>query len=244
MASDGEVSHRGDHADEVNNSIHTLSPLPPVLKHGLAAVSFFGFLSFITTVALLAYLIFMILRWLLRPSHNAHLTTGKVVTVQEHDLPDEHLCPQPDVPPPRPNASILQRIRDDPPNQFLVLILNLLFADAQQAMAFLLNASWLGRNAVVVGNSMCWAQGWFVSTGDLSSSIFITMIAVHTYLSVCHGYRMQTWVFYLMITFGWLFNYFMAILGIIITKNGADTGGFYVRAGAWVSRNRNIRPAP
>lgn len=239
MASREQPPTNGEDIDDINTSIHTLSPLPPVLRHGLTAVSFFGFLSFLTTVSLLFFLLFKIARWLLRPSQQQPGVGQKVVTVQEHDLPDEHLCPQPVGPVPRPNTSIWQRIRDDPPNQFLVLILNLLFADAQQAMAFLLNASWLRRDGVEVGNSMCWAQGWFVSTGDLASSVFITMIAVHTYLSVVHGHRMRTWTFYLMIFGGWFFNYFMAILGVIITSNGADTGGLYVRAGAWV-RSRSF----
>jgi hypothetical protein len=237
MGSEALPQQVGDHNDNVATSIYTLSPLPPVLKHGLAAVSFFGFLSFLSTVSLLGYLSFKILKWTLRTSQPTTYCTSKVVTVQEHDLPDEHLCPQPAGPVPQllPQTSMWKRLRDDPPNQFLVLILNLLFADVQQALAFLLNAAWLARGGVVVGNSMCWAQGWFVSTGDLASSVFISLIAVHTYLSVVHSYHMQTWAFYTMIASGWFFNYFMAILGVIITNNGAETGGLYVRAGAWVS---------
>jgi len=60
--------------------------------------------------------------------------------------------------------------RQMPINQFLFLIYNLLFADIQQALAFLLNISHLRQNAIVVGDTTCWAQGWFVSTGDLASS--------------------------------------------------------------------------
>ncbi|KAH7363215.1 G protein-coupled glucose receptor regulating Gpa2-domain-containing protein [Plectosphaerella cucumerina] len=240
MGSEALPQQVGDHIDNVATSIHTLSPLPPVLKHGLAAVSFFGFLSFLSTVSLLGYLSFKILKWTLRTSQPTTYSTSKVVTVQEHDLPDEHLCPQPAGPVPQllPQTTMWKRLRDDPPNQFLVLILNLLFADVQQALAFLLNAAWLARDGVVVGNSMCWAQGWFVSTGDLASSVFISLIAVHTYLSVVHSYHMQTWAFYTMIASGWFFNYFMAILGVIITNNGADTGGLYVRAGGWCWVNR------
>ena len=123
----------------------------------------------------------------------------------------------------------------EPPNQFLVLIYNLLLADIQQAVAFLLNATWLARDAVAVGTDACWAQGWFVSTGDLASSVFIGAIAIHTYLDLVRGYRPSTWAFYSAIIVLWGFVYGMALLGIAITSNGAANGGLYVRAGAWVS---------
>jgi hypothetical protein len=52
-------------------------------------------------------------------------------------------------------------------NQFAILILNLLWADIQQSLAFLLNIEWLRLDSVVVDNPICFAQGWLVSTGDL-----------------------------------------------------------------------------
>src|SRR5271155_319496 len=66
-----------------------------------------------------------------------------------------------------------------PTNQFLVLIYNLVLADIQQSVAFLLNVSSLQHNALEVGTRTCWAQGWFISTGDLASSALIFAIAVH-----------------------------------------------------------------
>jgi hypothetical protein len=44
-------------------------------------------------------------------------------------------------------------------NQFIFLIANLLLADIQQSLAFLLNAEWLVRNAIEVETRSCWAQG-------------------------------------------------------------------------------------
>jgi hypothetical protein len=44
-------------------------------------------------------------------------------------------------------------------NQFIVLIYNLLLADIQQSVAFMLNAQWLVGNGIEVGTSTCWAQG-------------------------------------------------------------------------------------
>lgn len=116
-----------------------------------------------------------------------------------------------------------------PTNQFLLLIYNLLFADIQQALAFLLNIGALRNNAILVRTPLCFAQGWFVSTGDLASSVFICAIAVHTFFGVVRNYKLPTWAFYLAITLCWLFVYFMAAIGPIL--HGTD---FYVRAAAWV----------
>lgn len=114
-------------------------------------------------------------------------------------------------------------------NQFLFLIYNLLLADIQQALAFLLNINTLRKNAIVVGSPTCFAQGWFVSTGDLSSSIFIFAIGVHTFLSVVKEYRLPTKVFYSCVAGLWIFNYGIAMIGPL--RHGHD---FYVRASAWV----------
>lgn len=115
-----------------------------------------------------------------------------------------------------------------PINQFLFLIYNLLLADIQQAVAFLLNINTLKNNAIQVGSPACFAQGWFVSTGDLSSSIFIFAIGAHTFLGVVKEYRLPTKVFYCCVAGLWTFNYVLAMIGPIL--HGHD---FYVRASAW-----------
>ena len=75
-------------------------------------------------------------------------------------------------------------------NQFLILIFNLVLADFQQSIAFMLNVEWLRRDAIAVGTSTCWAQGWFVSTGDLSSGLFTLAIALHSYADIVHDFRL------------------------------------------------------
>jgi hypothetical protein len=117
-----------------------------------------------------------------------------------------------------------------PMNQFLILIYNLLFADIQQSIAFLLNLDSLRHNAVRVGTVTCWAQGWFISTGDLASSLMITAIGMHTLLGVVKGYRPSTVVFWTVLLSLWVFVYLLGALGPFL--HGSD---FYVRAGAWVS---------
>jgi hypothetical protein len=218
----------------------SISPLPPVLSHGLGAVAAFGFLSFFSTLGLFIYLTYKLVIWQLRPATEPSKASPPDSPLSTDFngflVPDAHLCPQKIPVWEPPKETFLDRLRRDPPNQFLVLIYNLLLADIQQALAFLLNITWLVRNGVQVGTSVCWAQGWFVSTGDLASSVFISAIGVHTYLGVVRGYRPSSHVFYLTIFALWTFVYGTAILGVIVTQNGLHDGGFYVRAGPWVCR--------
>ncbi|TVY89899.1 hypothetical protein LAWI1_G006173 [Lachnellula willkommii] len=115
-----------------------------------------------------------------------------------------------------------------PTNQFLFLIYNLLLADIQQGLAFLLNITALRNNAVLINTPICFAQGWFVSTGDLASSVFITTIAIHTFFSLVKDYRLPTRTFYCVVAADWVFVYLMAAIGPIMHGRG-----FYGRAKAW-----------
>ncbi|KAH8815549.1 G protein-coupled glucose receptor regulating Gpa2-domain-containing protein [Xylogone sp. PMI_703] len=133
-----------------------------------------------------------------------------------------HLQPAP------ASISASQPSKRPPMNQFLFLIYNLLFADMQQAMAFLLNIYALRRNGIFVETTTCWAQGWFVSTGDLASSTFICAIAIHTFFAVVKGYRLPSKIFYPLVVLLWTFVYVMALIGPII--HGRK---FFARASAW-----------
>jgi hypothetical protein len=227
------------------DSSMTIKPLPPVLKHGLAAVSVFAFMSWASALSLFVYLTYKLLKWQLRPFFEKEVKDStpepqspaySMTDVNGFLVPESYLCPQKEPQPPeRPRPGFWQLLFQTRPNQFLVLIYCLLFADIQQALAFLLNVAWLTRDAVDVGTAVCWVQGWFVSVGDLASSVFITAIAIHTYMGVVKGYRLPGLVFYPTVLSLWLFVYGNALLGVIITENGAGVGGLYVRAGAWVS---------
>ncbi|CAI4212892.1 unnamed protein product [Parascedosporium putredinis] len=181
---------------DMNHSPETLAPLPAVLRHGLAAVGTFGVLSFISSTALTAFLAYKLIMWQMPREESKD-------TVSE----------RPESPPAFDHNGFL--LQKEPPNQFLILVLNLFFADAQQSVAFLLSFHWLAKDAIQVGTSACWAQGWFISNGDLASSVFITGIAIHTYLAM------------------WTFVYLLNALAVVITQDGAGYGGLFVRAGAW-----------
>ncbi|KAF2096893.1 hypothetical protein NA57DRAFT_21095, partial [Rhizodiscina lignyota] len=160
--------------------------LPGVLRHGLPAVSFFGFLSFFLSLSLLIYLLWKLRLWR-----------------QQADTPH-------------------------PFNQFIILILNLLFADIQQSLAFLLNVQWVAHDMIDVSSPTCFAQGWFVSTGDLASGVWCLAIGLHTFASVLFNRRLSRFGFYATIVSLWSFIYGCAILSVALYPKD-----IYVRAGAW-----------
>ncbi|KXX83386.1 hypothetical protein MMYC01_200167 [Madurella mycetomatis] len=207
-----------------------LVPLPADHRQGLVAVTVFASLSFTSSTAVLLYLTVKLVRWHLRrwresrqpieepPSSPVDLSLG---------LAERHFTGS------ESKRRVSSTRKKAHPNQFLILIYNLLLADIHQAGAFMLNVSWLGHNAIVIRTPVCWAQGWLISTGDLSSSLFIGAIAIHTYLAVVRKYTLPQWVIYATVIALWTFNYFLFALGIAITGNGKDAGGFYVRAAGW-----------
>ncbi|KAK4234636.1 G protein-coupled glucose receptor regulating Gpa2-domain-containing protein [Achaetomium macrosporum] len=208
-----------------------LVPLPTGHRQGLAGVTVLAFLSFVSCAVVLFYLTFKLVRWHLKQWRHQKATKRSAPPpvdlslglAERHLIGEDTKHPHP-APPKRKKAH---------PNQFLVLVYNLLLADIHQAAAFLLNVVWLGRNGITVRTSTCWVQGWLVSTGDLSSSLFITAIAAHTYLAVVWRYTPPQLAVYTTVIGLWVFNYLQAVLGIAITGNGKAEGGYYVRAAAW-----------
>lgn len=133
-----------------------------------------------------------------------------------------------------PSPSEPKKKEYPPPNQFVVLLYNLLLADMHQAIAFFLNVVWVARDGIYVRTSACWTQGLFISNGDLASSCFIATIALHTYLTVVREYKPPEWILNAWIVGTWIFVYGVTIAGITSTGNGRDAGGYFVRASAWV----------
>lgn len=114
-------------------------------------------------------------------------------------------------------------------NQFLLLIYNLVLADIQQSFAFVLTLVWLGEDKIDAQSVTCFVEGWFISTGDLASGVWIFAIALHTFYAVIKGNRLPTAVFTASVAGLWVFIYAMAVIGVALHPHN-----FYVRAGAWV----------
>jgi hypothetical protein len=125
------------------------------------------------------------------------------------------------------------QIKSKRTNQFVILIFNLLWADIQQSLAFLLNVEWLRVNAVVVESPVCFVQGWLVSTGDLGSGVWCFAIGLHTLGSVVLNYRLKPRAFFVTIVLLWVFIYALACIGV-----GMYPKDIYVRSGIWVRFTR------
>lgn len=112
-------------------------------------------------------------------------------------------------------------------NQFFILIYNLVISDIHQAVAFVLPTVYIVNDKIEVGTSTCRVNGWFVSVGDLASSVSIFAIAFHTFVTVVKGRVMDDWLFYTLLSCTWFFVYIMALLTVILHPHA------YARAGAW-----------
>ncbi|KAK3318685.1 G protein-coupled glucose receptor regulating Gpa2-domain-containing protein [Apodospora peruviana] len=218
----------------------TLNPLPDAHRQGLVAVAVLAGISFGSSAIVLFYLTFKLIRWHIQQTRRSRPTRESANGEDPFSSPvdlslgiaERHFtgagCRSRGG---RQHTTATTEKRY--PNQFLVLIYNLLLADLHQAAAFLLNGIWVGENAIQVHRPACFLQGWLVSTGDLASSCFITAIAVHTYLAVVWRYRPSHKALYSTIVGLWIFDYLLASLGPAVTHNGREHGGFYVRAAAW-----------
>lgn len=113
-------------------------------------------------------------------------------------------------------------------NQFVVLIFNLLLADMQQSTAFVINSKWVHDRSIVVGGPACWAQGWFVSIGDLSGGLFTFAIAMHAFADIVYDYRLSQPVFRLSLLGLWTFTFVCAGTALALHRSN-----LYTRAGAW-----------
>ncbi|KAI0880293.1 G protein-coupled glucose receptor regulating Gpa2-domain-containing protein [Annulohypoxylon maeteangense] len=225
----------GDDYGPLDPASDTLSPLPNSHRNGLIAVAVCGIISLISTSALFLYLTYKLVTWRVRTweiKDDDHQTPANDLSLglaqrnfgmSKRDIPQGL----------EGNGQQRRRPMRRRPNQFLVLVYNLFLADMHQATAFVLNIPWIQKNEIIVGSPSCWAQGWFVSTGDLSASCFICAISIHTYLGVVKGYKPPHWALHLAIAGLWLFIYIMAVAGVAATNNGKGAGGFYVRAAAW-----------
>lgn len=226
----------------------SLDVLPPGLRHGLTAVVVLSSLSLVSSSLLFTHLTLKLIRYCLKKRRTEVRAQAPQESQNQSFRPEsmdlELVLEQANL----GSISRHQRVRKTvqtsqpeqcpPPNQFVVLFHSLLLADFHQAIAFFLNAVWVAKDGITVGSPACWAQGLFISNGDLASSCFIFTIALHTYLSLVREYRPPQMVLYAWVAGTWVFVYSVGLAGIVFTNNGRDVGGYFVRASAWVSPHR------
>ncbi|KAF2003895.1 integral membrane protein-like protein [Amniculicola lignicola CBS 123094] len=128
------------------------------------------------------------------------------------------------------------RIKSKRTNQFVILILNLAWADIQQSLAFLLNVEWLRIDSIDIHNPICFAQGWSVSVGDLASGVWCFAIGLHTFASVILDWRLSSGCFFKTIAALWIFIYGVSSVGV-----GMYGQDIYVRAGVWCWIHQDLK---
>jgi hypothetical protein len=115
-------------------------------------------------------------------------------------------------------------------NQYVILIYNLLLADLQQALAFLITLNWLNLGRIESPSATCFAQGFLLNMGDVSSCFFVFAIALHTWYSVVLGRKITYSRFTTGILAIWAFVFLLTVLGPVM--KGPN---FYVNTSSWVS---------
>ncbi|KAH9203188.1 G protein-coupled glucose receptor regulating Gpa2-domain-containing protein, partial [Leptodontidium sp. 2 PMI_412] len=117
-------------------------------------------------------------------------------------------------------------------NQIFVLIYNLLLADFQQALSFVFSFYWISQNKLVGPSPACFAQGWLIQIGDVSSGLWVLAIAVHTFINLVGQRTIKHRTFVIAVVALWVFCLFLTAIGPILSKDD-----FFIPAGAWCWMN-------
>ncbi|GAD96933.1 conserved hypothetical protein [Paecilomyces variotii No. 5] len=114
-------------------------------------------------------------------------------------------------------------------NQYVVLIYNLVLADLQQSLAFLICAHWVAHNRIDSPSAACFLQGLWLQIGDPSSGLFVLAIAAHTFMMVTLGRKLSHRTFVLCVVGLWVFVAMLVIIPIG-SHGGIDV---FTPSGAW-----------
>lgn len=114
-------------------------------------------------------------------------------------------------------------------NQSIILILNLLLADLQQACSFALSLYWVEKDAIIYPSSACNAQAWMVQVGDLSSGLFSLAIAMQTFYIIVVQREVPYKTFVFSVVSVWIFCVGLSLISPILHRNEV----LYVNTGGW-----------
>ncbi|KAJ6139877.1 hypothetical protein N7471_006363 [Penicillium samsonianum] len=113
-------------------------------------------------------------------------------------------------------------------NQYIILIYNLVLADFQQSLAFIICLRWILTDKIKSGGAACFLQGLWLQIGDPGSGLFVLAIAFHTFLLVVWGRKMSYRFFVCFVVGVWGFVALMVV--IPLAMYGANV---FVPSGAW-----------
>ncbi|CRG91177.1 hypothetical protein PISL3812_08225 [Talaromyces islandicus] len=113
-------------------------------------------------------------------------------------------------------------------NQYIILIYNLLLADLQQSLGFIICIHFVRNNAIHAGTAACFLQGLWLQVGDPGSGLFVMAIAAHTFMLVTFGKKLAHKWFVTAVIGVWCF--LAIIVAIPIAIHGVDV---MIPSGAW-----------
>lgn len=122
-------------------------------------------------------------------------------------------------------------------NQYVLLFLNLVFADLCQGAAFIISFYWIAKDAILAPTSACKAQGFLLHFGDIASAFFVLAIAIHTYWTAVMSRRVPYRIFAWILVILWLGVIFLTVIGLAIHQEN-----YFVRAGAWCWISNDYEP--
>lgn len=181
----------------------SISPVPQEGRISQKVMAAFGLLSTTTATLLWLHMAYRLLLWKLEDAgwnRKAASATSRPAVDLSLGLPESAYRQAKSVPQEqgRVRAASLgagsigrsfSSAQSNAPNPLLILIHNLILADVFLSACYLENIVWVRENAILVGSVYCHAQGWLVSLGCLSSSMFLASMALYTYLTIIHGYK-------------------------------------------------------
>ncbi|KAH7026533.1 uncharacterized protein B0I36DRAFT_330840 [Microdochium trichocladiopsis] len=101
----------------------------------------------------------------------------------------------------------------------------------------MLNLVWVSEDGVFAPSTACTLQAVAGSAGAFAPSMLLAVIALHTYLVIVWGYKIQKTALRCCLCIAWGLIIVIPLLGLAISRNGEDHGGWYVRGDTWCSAN-------
>ncbi|KAL0956220.1 hypothetical protein HGRIS_002376 [Hohenbuehelia grisea] len=110
-------------------------------------------------------------------------------------------------------------------------LVSLLLCNLLQAIASLMNATWIRRGGVNFGNA-CTVQGALKHISDVGIALWTLVIAINTFSLLFLELKLRPYVLWLTLTSGWFGLGAIVISGPAVL-NTVERGPFYGLAGAW-----------
>ncbi|KAJ6050387.1 uncharacterized protein N7446_010496 [Penicillium canescens] len=122
-------------------------------------------------------------------------------------------------------------------NQYIILIYQLILADLQHSLGYLISVKWLVEDKITADSWTCFVQGMWLQLANPGSGLFVLAIAIHTCLAVTMNRKLSYRAFVAFIISIWVF--LVALVIIPIAMHGREA---IVPSGPWCWINSKYEP--